>query len=229
MCFSAEASFGAGALLSIVGIATIKIVKTRSLLPFACIPLVFAFQQFSEGIIWLSFKNPNFLSTQQLAVYNFIIIAQVIWPVLVPLSILQMEKERTQKKILSILLGIGIILAAYHMVCLLIYKISTDVSNHHIFYILDFPKISRVLEGTFYLIPVILSPFVSSRKGMRLLGMLIFSSFLISVLFYKDHVISVWCFFAAVTCIVVYSIIKQAEIETIEISNLIKIQTKAVI
>ena len=54
MCFSANASFGAGVVLTIIGVAAIKKVQHPSQILFASIPLLFAVQQISEGILWIT-------------------------------------------------------------------------------------------------------------------------------------------------------------------------------
>ena len=66
MCFSASASFGAGIVLSSIGIATITKTQSRSQLSLAFIPLIFAVQQFSEGFLWLSLLHPGFAFLQQI-------------------------------------------------------------------------------------------------------------------------------------------------------------------
>lgn len=59
MCFSATASFTASAVLGITGIATLRQVKFKSLIFLACLPLLFAIQQFNEGLIWLYFGTKH--------------------------------------------------------------------------------------------------------------------------------------------------------------------------
>ena len=51
MCFSATASFSAGAFLLGLGTLTLKSARRPRELPFAAIPLLFAIQQLSEGVI----------------------------------------------------------------------------------------------------------------------------------------------------------------------------------
>lgn len=60
MCFSATASFSAGALLLGIGALTLKsalATRQRRALPFAAIPTLFAMQQLIEGVIWLTFAQ----------------------------------------------------------------------------------------------------------------------------------------------------------------------------
>ena len=60
MCFSATASFSAGALLLGIGTLTLRsalATRQRHALPFAAIPMLFAMQQLIEGVIWLTFAE----------------------------------------------------------------------------------------------------------------------------------------------------------------------------
>ena len=57
MCFSATASFSAGAALLIVGAVTVRRARRRAELPFSLIPVLFGIQQLIEGAIWLTFPD----------------------------------------------------------------------------------------------------------------------------------------------------------------------------
>ena len=57
MCFSATASFTAGALLIALGSVTVSLAAAPRERPFAAIPLLFGLQQLIEGGIWLSLQN----------------------------------------------------------------------------------------------------------------------------------------------------------------------------
>ena len=97
MCFSATASFTAGAILVTAGVLTLRHVQSKSTFPFACIPLLFGIQQIVEGIVWTSFGSP-ILHT--VATYVFVMFSHVLWPSFVPFSIWLIEKDPIRKKIL---------------------------------------------------------------------------------------------------------------------------------
>ena len=61
----------------------------------------------------------------------------------------------------------------------------------------------------FYILPTIISPFISSVKRMVLLGSLLLFSLIISKIFFEVYTISVWCFFAAIISSVVFMIISK--------------------
>ena len=54
MCFSATASFTAGAALTAVGGLTVHKSHGQIELPLALVPLLFGIQQLTEGVLWLS-------------------------------------------------------------------------------------------------------------------------------------------------------------------------------
>ena len=93
MCFSTSASFGAGIILTTIGVATIKKVREPSQLFFASIPLLFGVQQFSEGFLWLALTNPKYSFLEQISTYSFLFFAQIVWPILIPVAIYFLEKK----------------------------------------------------------------------------------------------------------------------------------------
>ena len=69
MCFSPEASFAGGLIISSIGIATVTKVYKSSQLLFAAIPLFFGIQQFIEGALWLTIPNPDYINIQRISTY----------------------------------------------------------------------------------------------------------------------------------------------------------------
>jgi len=207
MCFSPTASFGASAVLLTIGLIAQKKAKTAPQHIFAGVPLIFAVQQFFEGVLWLALMHTAYAHWERLATYAFLIFAQVIWPVYVPLAIMLLEKNQVRKKILSYLLVIGTLLAVYLSYCLAMYNVSATIDGHHIRYSVDFPGANRWYSGIFYFIPTAISPFISGIKRIRLLGVVIILSYIITRIFYQYYVISVWCYFAAVISVIVLAVI----------------------
>src|SRR5687768_16565317 len=99
MCFSAEASFAAGAILLGIGVVSLNKAVSGPQRVLAGIPLLFSIQQFDEGILWLTFSNPAYMHWWQPAILTFLFYAQVVWPVFVPLSMTLIEKDPFRKRI----------------------------------------------------------------------------------------------------------------------------------
>ncbi|OFY43508.1 MAG: hypothetical protein A2X18_06070 [Bacteroidetes bacterium GWF2_40_14] len=197
MCFSAEASFVGGVVISAIGILAVKKVKNPSQKIFALIPLVFAFQQFAEGFVWLSLRYQEYETVQKISTYIFLTMAEVLWPTMIPLSVLLMEKNDGRRKLLRILLVLGILLSAYYAFCLLTFDVNPQISGFHIQYLNDFPEQLRMPAFYLYVIVSISPLFVSSIKRTHMLGILMFLSCLVTVIFFTQYLTSVWCFFAA--------------------------------
>ena len=211
MCFSAGASFAGGIIISAIGIATIKKVHKPSQLIFASIPLFFGFQQFAEGLVWLTIPNPGEANILKIATYVFLIMADFLWPMMIPLAVLFMEENKKKVKILRVFFIAGLSLSLYYAFCLLSFNIYPQISGYHILYKTDFPKSLSMFAFAIYLIVTITPLFISIIKRTHLLGVLMFLSCLVTAIFFRQYLTSVWCFFAALISGVIYWILRDAK------------------
>ena len=201
MCFSATASFIAGATLSVVGIITIKKTVNSSELPFASIPLLFGIQQLIEGGIWLTFTLSNPVLNETLT-YIYSVFSHGLWPVYIPFSIVLLERVAWRKKVIFAFQVAGIIVGLY-----LLYFIFTEPVVAHVM-----GKNIVYMSPHFYAIPVMLlylgatcvTCFFSSHKFIRYFGVLMLLSFSLSYYIHVEALVSVWCFFAAVLSFLIY-------------------------
>jgi len=227
MCFSPEASFAGGVIISTIGVASVRNVHKPSQLVFACIPLFFGIQQIAEGFLWLTLPLPEYIIGQKLSTYLFLVMALVIWPMMIPLSVLYMEENKKRKKVLWILFGIGISLSLYYTFCLIFFSVSPQIMRYHIQYNTEFPKSLALLVFATYLIATIAPLFVSSIKRTHLMGILMFLSCCVTAIFFKQFLTSVWCFFAAIISGVVFWILRESKIQfNFEKLKLLKEQLK---
>ena len=223
MCFSATASFGASAVLGSIGCIAVVKSKTNPQRTFATIPLLFAVQQFSEGLLWLSLHNTDWLSWQTPLTYIFLFFAMAVWPFWIPFSIWLLEKDAKRKKIINAFVWIGSIVAVCVSVILFSYPVKAVTPycfscpdsasgnlRDHLHYEFAIPALIKNLIVAFsvlYIAATIATPFVSSIRKMKWLGVVFLASYLFALLFYRGFVISVWCFFAALLSFIVLWII----------------------
>lgn len=201
MCFSATASFAAGTALSVAGIETIKKARSKSEIPFAAIPLLFGVQQIIEGAVWLSLRSAlptlNILST-----YTFILFAYVLWPILIPFSVLLLEVDARRKHILYIFQATGALVSLYLLYFIVSSEMFSQVVNKSIGY--SMPMQYGAFLVTLYWLATCGSCLFSSHKIINILGFLATVSLAVAYYFYTASYVSVWCFFAAVLSGVVY-------------------------
>jgi hypothetical protein len=207
MCFSPEASFAGGVIISAIGAATIKKVHEPSQIIFSSIPLFFGIQQIVEGCLWITLPGSDYIIIQKISTYWFLIMAQVLWPTMIPVSVLLMEKNEKKKRTLQILLIMGLILSLYYLICLLSFNVYPKIINYHIQYDNDFPKKFSIPAFVIYLFVTITPLFVSSIRRTHILGILMFFSCLITAIFFRQFLTSVWCFFAALISGVIFWIL----------------------
>jgi hypothetical protein len=212
MCFSASASFGAGIVLTVIGVASIKKTHHRSQLLFATIPLIFGVQQIAEGILWLSLPNPDYVNTQKISTYIFLFFAQILWPLWVPIAILLLEKNATRKNIQMVLVGGGIVVGLYLAYCLISFNVEAKIIGYHIAYLQDYPSSLRKYVVILYALATIAPSFFSHIKKMWMLGISILISYIVTAIFYEHYILSVWCFFSSIISLSIYAIM-------VEISN----------
>ena len=207
MCFSATASFTASAVLGTTSLTALSLSRSRPQKILAGIPLLFALQQFTEGILWLALMHNDWAQWQKPAMYGFLFFAQMLWPVYVPLSMLLFETDMVKKKIINMLLGFGILFALYIGWCLYRYPVAAYIDAHHIRYDLGFALSRKWYYGLLYFVPTILSPVISSVKRLHLLGYLFLGAYIVARLLFHFYVISVWCFLGAIISIIIIGII----------------------
>ncbi len=211
MCFSASASFGAGVILSTIGVITIKKVESKSQLVFASIPFIFAVQQISEGFLWLALANPKYAFLEGFTSHAFIFFAQVVWPIFVPLGVFLLNKKN---KIQKLFLAVGILISLYLAFSLFTYGIKAEIDQHHILYLSKNPIQIWHIGSILYFIATILPLLFSRIKGMKILGLTILLSYIIAFLIYKRHFLSVWCFFASLISVIILVIIIKVNSKT---------------
>lgn len=194
------ASLAAGGFLLGVGAMTVKAARRPSEIPFAAIPLLFAIQQLSEGVVWWTFDHDvpglNVVMTQ---FYSFF--SHVLWPAYVPLAVLLLEPPGRRSRLLKLTAIAGMGVGLYLLYSMFEYPITSRPTGGHIEYVS--PHFFAALTMTGYLLATTVSPLLSNEGMVRIFGVLALISFILAYLIFARWFISVWCFFAAILSVVV--------------------------
>lgn len=201
MCFSATASFVAGATLSAAGLATLRQARQRSEIPFAAIPLLFGAQQIVEGVVWLTFRH-DAPALRQTMTYIYSVFSHAWWPIYVPFAIGYLETSRRRKTILLTFQAAGLAVGLYLLYSIIVRPISAEVIGRHIVYVS--PHFLLVPVMVLYVAATCVSGLFSSHRFINLFGILAFVAFVVSYLIHARALVSIWCFFAAVLSLLVY-------------------------
>jgi hypothetical protein len=208
MCFSASASFIAGAALSTAGVATLRMTKRKAETPLAAIPLLFGMQQISEGLIWLSFRSDSSLPDATLT-FVYSLFSHVLWPIFVPFAVGLLETVSWRKNALAICQVAGIAVGLYLLYVIVQFPVTSRVLGQHIVY--ESPHFYIVAVMALYLIATCVSSLLSSRRIIQIFGALSLVTFLAAYAIHAATLVSMWCFFAAVLSFNVYYYFKREQ------------------
>jgi hypothetical protein len=201
MCFSATANFvGSGALASI-GVLTLTQVRHRRELLFASLPALFAFHQLIEGFVWLGLDgivSPTITHNMGAA---FVLYAQGLLPVLMPLSVLLFEPTAKARNRMWPFLILGAGTTLYMLWALIAYPLQIYVKGNSIVYIND--ATNNTTLAILYVIATCGSLFFSKIKAMILFGAANLT-ILLAVMAVKRYAFtSLWCAYAAVASVII--------------------------
>tara|TARA_B100000508_G_scaffold140803_1_gene143532 strand:- start:1579 stop:2226 length:648 start_codon:yes stop_codon:yes gene_type:complete len=201
MCFSASISFTTAAVLTVAGVITLKNTSNKKEYILASFPLIFALQQFVEGLSWLYLKDILQGDPPYILLYIFNFCAEVLWPLLAPLGVFLIEPSKRRKIVMSPIIIGGILCSAYLFYCISAGTILISKQNHHIVYSLQhvfiFPYIDYI-----YLFIVSAAFLISTHRLIKLFGLLLIAAFIVTDIIAYQAYVSVWCFFAAVLSLI---------------------------
>ncbi len=200
MCFSATASFTASAVLLGIGSLTWRAARHPAERPFAAIPLLFALQQFIEGLIWLSFGQP-LPGLASALTYAYAGFSHLLWPVFVPASVALLEPPGWRRSTLMALVAAGAAVSLILLFSIAMEGIVALPSGHHIEYQMAYGY--GELTMSLYLLSTAVGLLLSSHATVKAFGLLALLSFALAYAAYALWFVSVWCYFAALLSAVV--------------------------
>jgi hypothetical protein len=197
MCFSATASFVAAAVTGGIGIAALTRLRQPREILLAATPLLFAAQQMIEGLLWLDLSAARETVTASTLTWLFLLIAEVFWPVYVPLAVWLVEPRRRRRWMMLACLAAGVAAGTYLRWWVLARPHDAILLDGHIVYVTAYRN-SLAIAGS-YFAATVLPLWLSSHRRLNIIGLVILAGYIASYLFYWQAFVSVWCFFAAAT------------------------------
>ena len=137
MCFSATASFSAAGILTLAGAATLAKAHHVREQPLAAVPLIFALQQATEGLLWRTVPAGH-QAGRSLAT-GFAILALIVWPIFTPLAIAMAETVRRRRRLILAMTVPGLGVAGYSALDIWRHPYMAWPAPHSLIYINDSP------------------------------------------------------------------------------------------
>jgi len=201
MCFSATASVTASVVLTGIGVLALRAARTPGERLFALIPLLFAAQQATEGLIWMSYtwEAPTLRAW---ATQLYSVLSHLLWPAFVPWTVRALEPVPWRRRVLVLLGFGGLVSALFLLASMVATPIEVAPIGGHLEY--RSPHFFLPLSLTLYLASTTLGLGMSSPPAIRWFGVLALVSAGLAYAVYARWFILVWCFFAAVLSVMVY-------------------------
>ncbi len=201
MCFSAAANFVGSGVLGTIGVITLTRVKHRRELLFATLPTLFAIHQFIEGFVWLGLDGVLSLQVTHDMGKAFVLYAQGLLPLLLPLSVFWFEPDKTSRKRMLpfVILGGGTTL--YMLWGLAAYPLHISVEQNSIVYINT--ATNNTTLAILYVIATCGSLFFSKVRAMVLFGAVNLGILIAVIAVRRFAFTSLWCAYAAVASVII--------------------------
>lgn len=211
MCFSATVSYSAAAMLVTTGVYAVQQARRlpRPYLMWALVPVLFGLQQAFEGRVWQELDAGDAGAAVPYAL-GFHFFSHFLWLWWLPLSSYLVEPRQTGKlgKIRKGVIGGCAIFGAFAGT--LVYSVmlshpewmSVGVREHSVTYDFSVPWRSPfhlpITPAALYALTILVPLLLSSHRLIRIFGVLVVLSSVLTSSAYGYAYVSVWCFFAAV-------------------------------
>ena len=214
MCFSAEASFTAAAILIPAGaLATQKAYRTdQRYLPFAALPLLLGLQQLFEGLVWTGNAWSSAAMVQRFS-FAYMFFTWLAWPVWVPLSTYFLEPCRRRHIYLLFAIIGGVFGGVQYLPYFahdgwLVTRFLPYAVSYQGTVLFDF-IVGRVTTNALYLFVILVPLLTSSNRHARIFGVLVSAVAIVTYLFFQFAYISVFCFGAALMSLYIVWVVYQ--------------------
>ena len=202
MCFSAEADFVTGAVITGIGVATLAKVEEPRELALGVLPLAFGLHQLVEGFVWLGLHGSISTGATDVAVHLYLAFAWVVLPVLVPVGLLCITRNPRRRRAMSTFVGIGAVVSAYLAWSLVNEDISARIAGHTVQYggAGDYALLATIL----YVVATCGPPLASSQPAIVWFGIVNLGAVAAIALVQAEGLTSLWCAWAAVVSVLIY-------------------------
>jgi hypothetical protein len=201
MCFSATASFVTAGITGTIGVVALTRVDGPREIPLAATPLLFAFQQCIEGLLWLILPSAPDGALSAALTILYLFFAEAFWPLYAPIAVWLIEPNDYRRHLMVVCLGVGAGVGVYLLWWILGHPHIATILGGHIVYVTEYRQSDVV--GAAYLVATGLPLLLSSQRSVVVLGAIVLAGVVVAYTLYWDAFISVWCYFAAAASVAI--------------------------
>lgn len=201
MCFSPQADYAAGTVITLVGVETLRRVRGRRELIVGALPLLFGLHQIVEGFVWLGLRGEVSPGVEDVAKQIYIVFAHAVLPALVPLGFTLLELDRRRARWMWPLAGAGVMLGAYLLWQVTAFPVGALQQSRCIDYTTHTPN--DLLIGVIYVTVTCAPALLSTRRHLRWFGAVSLVGVIGAALVRFDELTSLWCVYVALVSVLI--------------------------
>jgi hypothetical protein len=202
MCFSPEADFTAGILITGLGVATLRRVRTRPELVVGVLPLLFGLHQLIEGFVWLGLRGQVSPEIGDAAKETYIVYAHAVLPMMVPLGFMLLEPDRRRARSMWPLVALGLVLGLYLLWQVIAFPVGVQERARCLDYTTHTPN--DVVIGVLYVAVTCGPALISSRRYLRWFGLVSLLGVIVTAIVRIDELTSLWCLYVALVSALIF-------------------------
>ena len=185
-------------MITAIGVdAVCHIRQRREFIALAWLPLLLGAHQFIEAFVWLWLQGHVPRAAGQAALWAYLLIAFVVLPVLVPLSVIALEPTRRRKWMMAPFAVTGTLVAVVLLASMARGPVGVKLDPYHLSYSIRIPD--GLLIVALYVAAVCGPLLLSGYRNVAIFGMVNLVAVIIIARLTISGFASVWCGWAAVS------------------------------
>lgn len=173
--------------------------------PLACVPLLFALHQATEGLVWLNVGR----DAGALWAHVFAGLAYCGWPVYLPLALRAYETDPVRRRWLGGLAALGVAVALYFLYFMIDDGLRLRVTHDNLRYRFHYPWV--VPSHVAYGVAVMAGPLLARSWVLKVFAVALWGAYLVAYVVWDVTHPSVWCYFAAVLSALIFLQLRLAQ------------------
>lgn len=183
--------------MTAIGIDAYRHLRGRSNhLLLATMPLVLGAHQLDESLVWWGLQGHVPHSVGRVAMWIYLVIAMVVVPILVPLSIWKIQPTSRRRWTVAPFLAIGIGVAIVLLITMVRGPVSVRLGSYHLAYSIGLRN--GILIVGLYVLATCGSLLCSGYRDIVVFGVANVVAVVILARLTADGFASLWCFYAAI-------------------------------
>ena len=215
VCFSAGADIVAGAVVTGIGLDTLRHVRHRRESALALLPILFGIHQLIEVAVWWGVEGRVSPQVMNRAAWLYLIIAFGVIPWLVPHAVRQAELDPQRRVVMAPLVALGGMVALALSVPVFIGPVAVTDGGLHLSYSVD------LVFGGFLTVSYVVATcgalLLSSDRAVAWYGAVNLVAVIVLASLLTSAVISLWCVWAAVTSVAIAIHLRRLDRQTIAV------------